>query len=115
MEANELRLGNYVNKLGVDLVVGIDDIRDIIVDNDFDIEQFAPIPLTHEKLLELGFEFDDYEDYDFEFFSIRKEGNVFYYNPITEYYESMRIKIDYVHQLQNLYFALNNQEITINK
>lgn len=131
MEANELRIGNYINKFGIDyecdtpvadrydvqaVSVTIDVLKDIDNYNGTtDHPYYEEIPITEEWLLRFGFEFDEYDDFDFGFMSIRKdEDGYFYYNPISEYYDSMKIILKYVHELQNLYFALTRRELKIN-
>lgn len=66
-----------------------------------------PIPLTDEIIQRCGFE-------------VRYNGIKTYYNPLMELdyefnlmrYES-NVKINYVHQLQNIYFALTNTELDL--
>jgi len=111
MKANELRIGNYLNT-----IYGIKRVSDISVDRWcwFLDSKVEPITLTEEWLLKLGFdfgsdfigecffiEFDDKND-----FFIHIENDKFYYN-----YDEIEIK--HVHQLQNLYFALTNNELEI--
>ncbi|WP_131828098.1 hypothetical protein [Elizabethkingia anophelis] len=76
-----------------------------------DLFQFTPIHLTEEWLVKLGFEKSDSlsnctkttNGYKFDFAG----GEVLYL-------DSVRLKhIKYVHQLQNLYFALTGEELTI--
>ena len=115
MKANELRIGNKVwfNDI-FEWTITADDI----VAFESDSEQFKPINLTEEWLVRFGFE--------------RVEGNQWY-----NFYKLDNFKIlihtkDYssminwkdcsiedrfnwnVHQLQNLYFALTGEELTIN-
>ncbi len=83
-----------------------------------DLFQFTPIHLTEEWLLKFGFEiaFAD------EAFKEALYGD----NPVTEdyliilknvsnywFYRNGHFKIRYVHQLQNLFFALTGEELTI--
>ncbi len=105
MKANELRIGNYV----------FDRYKITQVDKYFYqsaecfwTNEFKPIPLTEEWLLKFGFEKKD-DDYIFNGFSFTFDENTFYNHvgKITNIY--------YVHQLQNLYFALTNDELTIKK
>jgi hypothetical protein len=65
------------------------------------------------KQLNFGFEDEQYGDYGHLFFNIRIVNGIFYYNPISEYFDSMKIEIKYVHELQNLYFALTGEEFKI--
>ena len=108
MKANELRIGNFVAKNGE------------IYESDFITirmaKNYEPIPLTEEWLIKFGlnktvdhpgrklYEHDDIIPLWFS----DKRG-------ITDFYAS-RVRIrecKYVHQLQNLYFALTGEELTI--
>lgn len=116
MEANELRIGNWVidtfDKCSpVESQIGIDDF---VVMGNFSRSNapipYSPIPLTEEWLVKLGFEKEpdhfficwgkngveliDYEDGDYEF------------NHCSTLIKS-------VHQLQNLYFVLTGEELEI--
>jgi hypothetical protein len=75
------------------------------------IEWFEPIPITEEWLIKFGFEKNSYwfkDDNMLRFglidnklhCSIGNDENGFLYN-----------RINYIHQLQNLYFALTGQEL----
>ncbi len=108
MNEEELRIGNYVNI--EDTILRID-LQELYYNSSI----MTPIPLTEEWLLKLGFE-SMYSNY------IVKAGD--YYNSIKQdcgkwiysydesdagCYELKEIK--YVHELQNLYFALNDKEL----
>lgn len=112
MKANELRTGNYVM------------YSSLIQVNDYKIDEceehptrFGPIQLTEEWLLKFGFtekyksihnswtkngskifQLSDYED---------EEGEL-----MNEFYYEGNVHVKYVHQLQNLYFALTEKELT---
>lgn len=120
MKANELRIGNYYEYFIVDKLdsrkewwqLSKIDTTDLsyLVNNDDD-EDFRPIPLTEEWLFKLGFELNgcNFELPNFRFHITKPanyDGFLFCVGcfVITE-------KIQYVHQLQNLYFTLTNEEI----
>lgn len=113
MEARELRLGNYV-LLQENDIVKIDFIDGIYFELGFNnmanvkaLNQFDPIPLTEEWLLKFGL--DEYR----KNIGIWNNGDAVYFNyGNTNHEKSVAIK--HVHQLQNLYFALTNEELTIN-
>jgi hypothetical protein len=125
---NEIRLGNYIL---AEYGNGYKDIT--IVDTstfkrfDNDHVSFSPIPLTEEWLIKLGFNLDDVDFYERIVFDndnifcslwARSEyGLIISLSTIDEEKEEdTNIKlyhIKYVHQLQNLYFALTNEELTI--
>ena len=89
-----------------------------------DVKNFKPIPLTEEWLLKLGFVKDDnfgnwhlnhLEIYkkDLSVIGIDNKGNIYWYFYAADDYYSWTQKLDYVNQLQNLYFALTGKELTI--
>lgn len=122
MKANELRLGNYVHIPGLlksSLVVGtIEAISKEEVKTDkceAHVSLFQPIPLTEEWLIKFGFEkigsnYRKLYDYGLGFREF-----VLYYNTCDKnlFIKSMnyRIEIELVHQLQNLYFSLTENEL----
>jgi hypothetical protein len=118
MKATELRIGNLVYKYypsGIE-IEAVNEINSYFV-NGIGISAIEPIPLTEEWLVKFGFEEEKDNDGVFGF----KLKNFWY---INEYQfrlsnfidtESMVIdnKIHHIHQLQNLYFALTGEELTI--
>ena len=106
MKASELRIGNFYNQFGNITEVDWSVLKDL---KDAPIDQLwcKPIPLTEEWLLKFGF-----DKIDFQFI---KNGIKLF--PIRDlYYRGnfpIKSDIKYVHQLQNLYFALTGEELTI--
>lgn len=117
MKANELRIGNLVeiNAPIINKVIAVDVYHISKIKKNKDC--CKPIPLTEEWLLKFGFEKTEWDNNN----SFRKMiGNndytiVFYSNGICEISDIITKKIDYVHQLQNLYFALTGEELTLKK
>ena len=125
MKANELRIGNWITAPkgsrwnGNDIQWSLDNFYWLgeLVD---DIEDFKPIPLTEEWLVKFGFEYiEHWPNYriptnDGYYNSIQLYENEWHYNNDSSdagcYYVAT---IKYVHQLQNLYFALTNEELEI--
>ena len=124
MKSSDLRIGNFI--LSKDMPVQIEEIKPET------ISYIEPIPLTEEWLLKFGFELYDYEpseeDDDFIFKDYKKslDGKPFYYTicecPYNEWDFGIKLtwaeqallsRIKYVHQLQNLYFALTGKELEI--
>lgn len=105
MKTNELMLGNYYLSFGVDLKQVETLHKDkILID-------FTPIPLTEEWLFKFGFH--KYKGDNIDFFLNDFETAC---NMELLFWKGNRIKnIKYVHQLQILYFALTNEELTIKK
>jgi hypothetical protein len=118
MKANELRIGNLVldgNKEIQVFMLDVDLDRDRV--NYTGIEGLKPIPLTKEWLLKFGFE--DVKQYnDFSFQKLMNDGLFFCLDDSLEvyigqmqYFSHSLVVIKYVHQLQNLYFALTQEEL----
>ncbi len=114
MKANELRKENSVYLI----CEGHEGEPDIVVWGIMDYEFYSnrmediePIPLTEEWLLKFGFEKTWYgvEDALIELQKTEK-GYILSIN-CNEYTEGKEFY--YVHQLQNLYFALTGEELTI--
>lgn len=120
MKVNELRLGNYF-QLEKDVLGGgvcrISKVKDFIYLNQLiNSNGVKPIPLTEEWLLKFGF--------NKEGNTIYKELNGFEFGTInTNRYKprfylqtqgstsNITLPIKFVHQLQNLYFALTGEEL----
>jgi len=119
MKATELRIGNFV--------LGTFDTPATIESDDFErLEEeknyCRPVPITEGWLFKLGFKRDEnkpfyyikIEEYNIELtanaFSNHEDGE--YYVSIVAYNNKCTFKKRYVHQLQNLYFALTDKELT---
>jgi hypothetical protein len=128
MKASELRIGNLVD-LGnrIAKVIEIGQLACVVVDLEEtqdtieDYERTNPIPITEEWLLNFGF-----EDKKTCFNLSRKEilGHDFGDFAVSKYDDTqMKVwrghkyigvcHVQYVHQLQNLYFALTGEELTL--
>jgi hypothetical protein len=120
MKVSELRIGNYVYFHG--------DVEEINIDhfNIFNILKdgiLLPIPLTEEWLLRFGFEKINSELTNIAPLNLRCTFNL----PNTPFSfcqgklilttgtGDFCVNTEYVHQLQNLYFALTSEELTITK
>lgn len=117
MKASELRIGNLVMD-GKDIEVVNARMISMLENGQAD---FDPIPLTEEWMLALGFKkkidsespkYPDYEIPDWGKVSIVKGELV-----SAEFFflDGMTANIKYVHQLQNLYFALAGKELQMKK
>jgi hypothetical protein len=124
MKPSELRIGNYILHKG--LIVRVqclfydDQFCDYITEIKRDLNDAEGIPLTEEWLLKFGFNLDRGVGVWFG----RKYAEPAYYFTIWDKYSdkpyqwtrnnpSDTIPVKYVHQLQNLYFALTAEELTI--
>jgi hypothetical protein len=108
IETKELRIGNWVELENHVCALNKTTFKAILFGN---YKSLNPVPITEEWLLKLGFKFNNFnEDYYFENFSFRlhlwKNENEFVY-----YWKGGNIFIQYVHQLQNLFYCLTGQEI----
>ncbi len=101
MKENELRVGNFVNPSSP-IKINYHDIEISDVLN--------PIQLTEEWVLKFGFELYGESGNDKYFtkngFNIAILDEQYYFTGVID-----GKKINYVHQLQNLYFALTEEEI----
>lgn len=111
MTAVELRIGNLFDENGVITKVSPSTIEELWV---------APnscckaIPLTEEWLLKFGFvttRWDNFDSYRLEIDN-NDYAIVIYSTGNCEVGDVITTKMNYVHQLQNLFFALVGEELT---
>lgn len=113
--AKQLRIGNYFR---YSHTKNVDEIRNGKQIDEY-IGAYEPIPLTDGWLLRLGFIYvqlsnkKEYKKY-VSYIGVRVNG---YIDESTFYVvlKGRTERIQYVHQLQNLYFALTGQELTLEK
>lgn len=126
MQANELRIGNLVlDEDGDEMPIGSLDARRTIVFHSeavwSEIDTLRGIPLTEEWLERLGFERHMTTIWHLETnlcYYVDKEKRFYqftiYWNEEQGFYHSEQSPTEnmaFVHQLQNLYFALTGQEL----
>ena len=115
MEAKELRIGNLV-------FFPLKDVPALILRDMFEyqnglsnLEDYRPIPLTEEWLLRFGFVKVNGVYWTKTRISFEDDNEIGCYN-LSESFGGDSISfcnsINYVHQLQNLYFALTGLELT---
>lgn len=119
LNANELRLGNWVSETNSKgktfyVQINIDFLETLVVEPDV----FDPVPLTPEILEKCGFKPHDKFDYFKNYLALGHKGSSNYvvaeFDRIDGQGHLLRRGISYLHQLQNLYFALTGQELPIN-
>jgi len=123
MKATELRIGNYIyfdhpanDDLFVDGIKFVDGINDgfvICENNNYDLNNCFGRQLTEEWLLKFGFTrqsnaYNCHHKNDFSIWSPKGSNRFDLNDTINNVPEIM-----YVHQLQNLYFALTGNELTL--
>jgi len=116
IQANELRVGNWVSNGEKYFTVDASSMCDILYGViDYIIE---PIQLTHEILEKCGFNFNE----SIRHWAITWGTNGVHFIKKDEHYTGFSFQlgshhykvIDNLHELQNLYFALTGEELTIN-
>lgn len=118
MEANELRIGNWLMRES--------QREGFLVDSNTISRLFhsgtrdeLPIPLTEEWLVKFGFEYpkgDDSRDYGYlsgYFIGLNDGVWEIEIGGSSDPGSNDHVKLPYVHTLQNLYFALTGDELTI--
>lgn len=113
MKANELRIGNLVyNSHGDIHAIGCNCFHRFRYPSmDGNPSGFKPIPLTEEILLKCGFERTEYNDYRHPVLI----GTLTLYEGVAELHLSDMYSVwaDNLHQLQNLYFILTQEELCV--
>jgi hypothetical protein len=123
IKVNELRIGNLVNYEDEALpVLKIDgDVKKVFIDlliglnMEMSEDDLRPIPLTGDWLERLGQKCENGNGWTYQ---IPVGALKWYFRWNTEWYSEVGgiyidSRVQYVHQLQNLYFALTGKEIEI--
>lgn len=118
METRDLRIGNFINSDNVNCQVEAILLNGGIRTNGGDgkISEFTPINLTEKWLLRFGFEYMFLNEWmSIGMFGIRvKNFDYFVYGfPKGDEKDYFTLECKYVHQIQNLYFALTGKELSI--
>lgn len=131
MEASELRIGNLVKPQNGDFTKIDASFFSTLYEwestpeyyryKEHPFSAWSYLPLTEEWLLKLGFEFRYIDDTCGEYRThiTNKEWGIFAFDvnsngySYTGYAATYSVKLEFVHQLQNLYFALTGEELTI--
>lgn len=119
MKASELRIGNLVNSYLGQITVNSKNLTMLELGN---LEDLEGVLLTEEWLVKFGFEIKDKENGGHvvptrkqlnEYLYCNKDGVVALVSELTGYKDFIIKEIQYVHQLQNLYYALTGHELPI--
>jgi hypothetical protein len=113
---NELRIGNLFIEEKTKTIIKVIELTEEIISfsgNFKNYWQAKPIKLTEDWLLKLGFvknKFDGHYEKGEFYIEVWEKDFVFRWN-----YFNIDINLNSVHRLQNLYFALNGQELNLIK
>ena len=119
MKVEELRYGNWVNWYNHTFRIGI--IEEYYVEpigrneGGFPCEDLRPIPLTEEILLNVCKSWRSFHDgviiYEFGLFDFWSQNGQIWLN---KDFKEWLPQIEFVHELQNLFWILTGNELTIN-
>ena len=115
MKIQELRIGNWFQDKFTSDRFQVILISDEVIVFDYETEkewQAEPIPLTEEILLKCGF----YQENGVMSYATQDYSSVkITYETLAKYYRlyPYTYRIDYLHQLQNLYFDLTGEELEV--
>lgn len=107
MDIKELRIGNFIKIHEITIRFEFEDLK-------FNPLFITPIPLTEEWLLKLGFDLINNEYHQSRNHDLKLHWTVNKNKLIPEFNEKRFVTgydFKYVHQLQNLYFALTGEEL----
>jgi hypothetical protein len=129
MNASELRIGNLVYDSLKELNITISKSIFMSLDNEIELKKIQAISLTEEWLLKFGFE--ECQDYyaggksmffydidksleNSEFYIFSNENNEFNLSSMEDQIViSKKLNIKYVHEIQNLIFALTRKDLVV--
>jgi len=120
MEAKELRIGNFVSDK-INRCISIQEVRQdhyvFTLANGskikYHINSAKPIPLTEDWLLKFGFKSVSLGEYQLGSILLDNEYTDKGVFNISDGDHCLSSNVLYVHQLQNLYFALKQQELLL--
>jgi len=105
MKANELRIGNWVNCFGLPMMVEPNTILSLLeIENNKKIcIDLSPIPITEDEIIIVNDHFA---------LKITKSGMCYLVNSKNNIVLLPKL-VKYVHEKQNLYFALTGEELEV--
>lgn len=114
MHIHELRTHNYLKNDGVTVMIDGKTIYDLYFGLEGSREKYKPIPLNKYWLLRFGFHLEDgYYCLDLDHgFTLQEGDKEGYFDVFELNHDTLRVR--YIHQLQNLHFALTGKELIRN-
>ena len=115
IKANELRIGNIIMFTKANGEQKYHEVHPHDIEEVYDNEERTDchcVELTEEWLLKFGFETHDNWQHTWLFkngFGVNYHAKEWYWNDLSQ-----NRKLEYVHSLQNLYFAITGEELQIN-
>ncbi len=112
IRANEVRLGNWLTQFPENVSIQVQDLIQTEFSyllNGLDLELFRAIEITPELLEQFGFK-KQYDCWYHGTFIIRDIFEELFYHPNGV---NVGQQIEYLHQLQNLYFAVSGEELDV--
>ena len=129
MKASELRIGNFIeqpNRVGKVSEIWGEAVKIEGYNNGYDYNHTSPIELNEQWLIDLGFEKILFYDIDGHYYKLELSDEPFNdlyllsdegldgnFSSVEIIEHSDTFKYKYVHQVQNLYFALTGKELTL--
>ena len=127
MKASELRIGNFIYKesdlepvMCIHVIISILEfdilktvpLNEHIKHSGVRLNTTEPIPLSQEWLIKFGFDGVNSAN---KLIQVGWNGNDFIHDQMSVLFKGVFITtLKYVHQLQNLYFTLTGEELTLN-
>jgi len=121
LQPQDLRLGItlYDSLRNKEIKLELKHFKELAISEEVFFERYKAIKLTEEKLLRFGFEDLEKHNYSKLYITIKK---VFFPNDFIVIFNGMGVNpvlipcngqtnVKYIHQLQNLYFFLTNEEL----
>ena len=124
MEPEDLRIGNYIEYEGIIYFIQdismfkgrytsnlfLSPVHSFATHYNIPILDLQPVPLTKDKLIELGLQKDKQDTGD-HFYS-KEDFSIIMYDEYVSYFDGdIETKIRSVHHLQNLYYDLKGKEL----
>jgi hypothetical protein len=108
MKSKDLRIGSIVSHESCQYKITGQDIFDLSIGKDINL--FQPIKINENYLKAFGFKSRDGGD---GFLIYEKDGVIIELPYFEFHHHECAIEIEFVHQLQNLYFALTGEELEL--